>query len=134
MKKLFLIALMIIGIAITANAQVQRYRSTAFACKTINAYGTWNDWTDWQSSNLLITIDLTNDVVKIYSQVTQTYYITEYLRNFTDNSGGKQIEFKFIDQDQDRGHMRLRVETNGNSQIYIEFANCMWVYNVVRTR
>ena len=125
---------MLIGIGLSSNAQVQYYRTTAFACKTTNAYGNWTDWTDWEYSNMTITINLNNDVVKIYSPTTQTYRITQYLRNFTDNSGGKQIEFKFIDQDGDRGHMRLRVESNGNSQIYIEFANCMWVYNVVRTR
>lgn len=56
----------------------------------------------------------------------------KYVRNYTDSSGGKQLEFNFIDQDYDRGVMRLRVERNGNAQIYIDFANVMWVYNVVK--
>ena len=32
----------------------------------------------------------------------------------------------------DYGYIRLRIERNGNSQIYIDFADVMWVYNVVR--
>jgi hypothetical protein len=99
----------------------------------MNNYGRWNNWTDWESSNVLITINFTTDVVKIYSPKTQIYKIIEFTRRFTDNSGGSQVEFKFIDQDYDRGTMRLRIERNGNSQLYVEFADIIWVYNVRRT-
>ena len=113
-------------------AQTHSYRTTEFAYKQVNSYGRWTNWTSWEDSDMLITINFSTDIVKIYSPVTQTYRITEFVRDFTDSSGGKQVEFNFIDQDGDRGSMRLRIERNGNSQIYIEFANVMWVYNVVR--
>ena len=114
------------------NAQTYSYRSTEFAYKYVNDYGKWTDWSDWERSNILITINFNTDIVKIYSPKTQTYHITEFVRNYTDNSGGQQVEFRFVDQDYDRGTMRLRIESNGNSQIYIDFSNLMWVYNVVR--
>ena len=80
-----------------------------------------------------MTIDFNDDCITIYSSKTQVYQITECARQFTDSSGGRQVEFAFVDQDDDKGHIRLRIEANGNSQVYIEFNNIMWVYNVKRT-
>ena len=132
MKRFLLMLVMVLSFA-AADAQIQYYRTTGFAYKYVNSYGRWTNWTDWQSSDMVITINFNTDVVKIYSPQTQTYRILEHTRNFTDSSGGKQVEFKFIDQDGDRGSMRLRIERNGNSQLYVEFSNIIWVYNVVKT-
>lgn len=128
MKK-FLISLFILIGSLSINAQTYYYKTFQFAYKY-----TYSNWSNWESSDMLVTIDYSNDLVKIYSPNTQTYKITQYVRNYTDTSGGQQVEFKFIDQDYDRGTMRLRIERNGNSQIYIEFADIMWVYNVRRVR
>jgi hypothetical protein len=133
MKKFLLMLMMVFSFTV-ANAQIQFYRTTSFAYKTANDYGRWTNWSDWEDSDMLVMFNLSGDLVKIYSPKTQTYRITKYVRNFTDSSGGKQVEFKFIDQDNDNGTMRLRIETNGNSQIYIQFSNVIWVYNVVRTQ
>ena len=137
MKKILLTLVMMLTLSFVmpqeAQAQLQTYKTTAYAFKKTNANGIWSSWSDWQASNMVMTINFDNDVVKIYSPKTQTYRITEFVRNFTDSSGGKQVEFRFIDQDGDRGAMRLRIETNGNSQVYIEFSNIIWVYNVRRT-
>lgn len=111
-------------------AQVYSYRTTEFAYKEVNSYGNWTNWSSWEPSNIPMTIDFGNDLVVIYSNTKQIYQIIEHVRNYTDNSGGTQMEFRFIDQDGDRGTMRLRIERNGNSQVYIEFSNIMWVYNV----
>lgn len=129
MKKLITITLCLL--CINLNAQTYYYRTTQFAIKYKTAYG-WTDWSDWQYSNMLVTIDFNSDIVRIYSNSPQRYRITQYIRNYRDNSGGVQAEFRFIDQDNDRGTMRLRIESNGNSQIYIDFADVMWVYNVIR--
>lgn len=134
MKRLLLLFLMALSIGVSiANAQTYFYRTTEFAYKQTNDYGHWSNWSDWEDSDMLITINFTTDVVVIYSPTTQRYKIIQYVRNYTDDKGGKQVEFKFIDQDGDRGTMRLRIERNGNSQLYIEFSNVMWVYNVRRT-
>lgn len=135
MKKLLIVLLFVFGICgfgLQANAQVYSFKTTGFASKYVTDRGVWTKWSDWQPSHLLITMDLNNDLVTIYSQRTQIYKVTEYVRQFTDESNGTQLEFKFIDQDMDYGVLRLRRETNGNNQMYIEFSNIMWVYNVIR--
>ena len=133
MKKFILTFLLMISV-LSVSAQIYTYRTTDFAIKKVNSYGNWTQWSDWEPSDMVMTINLNNDVVKIYSPSPQTYTITDYVRNYTDNSGGRQMEFRFIDQDYDRGTMRLRIERNGNSQVYIEFTDVIWVYNVRRVR
>lgn len=132
-KFLFLLILMLgIGLA-SADAQTYYYRTTSFAYKYANSYGNWTNWSDWQESSLRISIDFDNDVIKIFSPKTQVYVVVSRGERYTDASGGSQIIFSVIDQDGDRGSIRFRVERNGNSQLYVDFADAMWVYNVVKT-
>ena len=116
---------------VAANAQVQYYRSTAYA--QANVYNGRYVWSDWQSSNMTITINLNTDMITIYSPRTQIYRVVSAGDAYNDSNGGRQVSFKVIDQDGDRGTIRLRIESNGNSQIYVDFSNVAWVYNVVRT-
>lgn len=133
MKKYLLILLCFISIS--GYAQVQWYRTTQYAEATIinNRYY----WGDWESSNMRLCIDIGNDQIIVYSPRTQIYQVYGVYNNgqpYVDDSGGTNIKFYVIDQDYDRGNIRLRVEKNGNSQIYIDFSNVAWVYNVVRTQ
>lgn len=136
MKKILSLLMLIFTLSIVApqaaDAQVYYYKTTAYAYKKVNSYGNWNNWSEWMKSNMTMTINFNTDVVTINSPKKQVYRITEFIRNFTDSSGGRQVELSFIDQDGDRGHMRLRIETNGNSQVYVEYANLMLVWNVRR--
>ena len=106
------------------------FKTTSFSMKQQTNNGSWTEWTDWEKSDMYITMNLETDVVKIFSPQTQVYHITQHVKNYTDSSGGKQAEYKFIDQDGDVGSLRLRIERNNNMQIYIDFADIMWVYNV----
>lgn len=125
--------LLVLGFA-TADAQVQYYRTTAYAeAKIYNGVYTWGDW---QDSNMLLVINLNTDVIKIYSPTQQIYMVYGTYKNgdaYTDSSGGRNVKFYVIDQDGDKGEIRLRIESNGNSQVYVDFKNVAWVYNVVRT-
>ena len=130
MKRFLMIFALLLSI-VAANAQVQYYRSTAYA--QANVYNGRYVWSDWQSSNMTITINLNTDMITIYSPRTQIYRVVSTGDAYNDSNGGRQVSFKVIDQDGDRGTIRLRIESNGNSQIYVDFSNVAWVYNVVRT-
>lgn len=109
-------------------AQTQWYKATEFSYKL-----SYTDWSDWESVDISIKIDLTNDIVTIYSQDIQIYKVIQQVESPYD-SLGKQVKFLVIDQDYDRGYLRLRIENSGRSQIYIDFADISWVYNVRRTQ
>lgn len=125
MKKL-VIALILVFSAFISQAQVYTYRTTDFAYKE-----QYRSWTEWQKSNIKLTINFNTDTVIIYSEKVQVYKITQYVKEYYDVSGGQTVEFRFVDQDRDRGTMRLRIDPYGTSQIYIDFSNISWVYNIV---
>lgn len=139
MKKYLTILFMLICFGIFGNveatAQTQWYRTTAYA--HANVYNGNYVWGDWQSSDMNISINLTTDVITIYSPRTQIYRVYGVYNNgnvYSDNSGGHNLMFYVYDQDGDKGRVRLRVEQSGNSQIYVDFSNVAWVYNVRRTQ
>lgn len=132
MKK-FLIIMMMSLVGLFATAETQWYKATSYAYKYINSYGYWTNWTDWISCSVNIKFEIDDDIIVIYSNKTQIYAIYSGGQRYKDSSGGEQMKFNVIDQDYDKGTIRLRIERNGNSQIYVDFANVAWVYNVVRT-
>lgn len=95
-----------------------------------NGYGgSWTEWSPWEKTSVKIEIDIDNDLIIIYSASTQYYKIYDGPSIYED-SYGYQVKFWMIDQDDDRGTLRIRKQNNGVSQIYIDFKNVQWVYNV----
>jgi hypothetical protein len=127
MKKIILGIILTLFMSIPSFSQIINFKATSVAIKEVGYR-----WSDWQKCDILITFNLKTDKVVIYSRSIQIYKVITQGQNFIDESGGEQVKYKVIDQDDDLGSMRLRVETNGNSQIYIDFADVSWVYNVIR--
>ena len=133
MKKFIVLLFLMFGLFSVTDTYAQTYKYRAFsAAYKYKQNGYWTDWTDWERVSTLITIDYDNDVIRIYANVPQVYVIYDYDGSFKDNSGGQQVQFSVIDQDYDKGKIRLRIETNGNSQLYVEFADVILVWNVVK--
>ena len=135
-KHLFLTLLMFFTMLGTSVAQnIQWYKTTAFASQTYNYYTqSWNDWTSWEKSSMNLNFDLSSDVMGIYSPQIQGYTVFNVGNAYTDTSGGHQVKFNARNGNGDRVDIRLRIEKNGNSQIYVDYADMRWVYNVVRTQ
>lgn len=119
--------------SISCYSQEMQFRTTQYAeASVVNGRYYWSDWYD---SDMNLCINLNTDRITIYSPRIQIYQVYGAYNNgesYTDSSGGVNVKFYVIDQDYDLGSIRLRVEKNGNSQIYIDFSNIAWVYNVVR--
>lgn len=130
MRRLVIIILFGLLCIRAAQAQTQWYKATEFAVRVVDN-GRWTDWSDWASVNIKIKFDIDNDMIIIYSNETQIYKILESVDPPYD-PGGVSIKFRVIDQDYDKGSLRLRVQNNGTSQIYIDFADVSWVYNVIK--
>lgn len=134
MKKIiFLITLMLVTFTQTIKADVYEFKTTAYARATVNN-GCYT-WTDWKSSNMKIVMNGNTDKIIVYSPRTQIYKIYGAYNDanpYTDNDGGQTVKFYVTDQDGDYGHVRLRIAPNGTYQIYVDFNDCAWVYNVIK--
>ena len=131
MKRLVSVILLFFSIYCYAGDSIRYYETTSFSMKKV-VKGEWTDWSEWEESGMIITMNLTKDVVEILSPKAQIYNITENKGLYFDQEDGRNVNFSFVDQDGDKGTMRLRIEKNGNSQMYIEYANVMWVYNLIQ--
>lgn len=135
MKKLILVLIFFCSFlgSFAQSNSVLWFRTTEFAWMYMNEYGSWSGWSDWEKSNMKVKIDLNRDQVIIYSSEIQIYNVIEQVEAPYDPKG-QQVKFRIIDQEEDYGYLRLRVENSGNCQIYIDFADLRWVYNVVKVQ
>ena len=133
MKKFLLALLMVLGVATVANAQVTKYRATSFSYKMQQSNGSWTDWSSWESSSVLIVVNTNNDSVQIYSKETQEFDILKVVSDWhNDGDGGQQFEVACVDKDGLRCHMRFRKLNSGDMQLYVDYSDCMYVYNIVQ--
>lgn len=128
MKKSIILFILVIFGTITSIAQTISFRSTSFTYKYSNSYS----WSKSEPSNMLITMDFSNDIITIFSPVIQYYKIIEYLGEGYDSDKDYVVKLRFVDQDGDYGIMRLIQRTSGKSELYIDFSNIHWCYSVMR--
>lgn len=125
--KIFLIVIAsLICFNLPANAETFWYRATELAIKPIGCR-----WSDWEGCNIRISINNVSGVVEVYSAKHQTYLI-QYELEAPYDSSGVTYKFQAIDEDNVYCIIRLRVETNGNSQFYVDYRDVTWVYNVIK--
>lgn len=121
MKKLISLCIVFLGITVQAQ-DVQWLKAYELA---VNYEG----WSDWEPVNIGVKIDFNKGFVKILSKQTQVYEILSQLPSMKDSSG-ENLRFRVIDQDKDIGVLMFRLQNNGTKQIYLEFDDIGWVYNV----
>ena len=125
--KRILITLVFIFVCMTTFAETLRFRSTDIAVGQRNNSGKVV-WGEWQTCKVIITIDLDNDFIKVYSDKEQNYVIVESIDSYKDKSGGNSLDFKAIDEEGIECTVRLRIESDGRAQLYAFYSNIAWVY------
>ena len=132
MKRIVLILIALFSVSsVFADSNIRYYKSTHFSYKTLNNDGSWTDWTKWETSDVLITMNFDEDVIFIYTPTIQSYKIFGYTERYYDDNGGVQVAMPCYNKDGVKGVIRLRISENGYSQLYVEFANIQWVYTVI---
>ena len=78
MKKFILSFLLVFGLlsASSLSAQTYYYKTFQFSIK-YKTNGVWSNWSDCESSNMTLTIDLDRDVITVYSEKRQIYKVLE---------------------------------------------------------
>ena len=133
MKK-FLIVMLLSFVGLFASAESIWFRAYNYAIKYKTEYNRNNStgWSSYEKCDVAIEFKLDDDMIIIYSNKTQAYVIYEDAGTYNDSDGGKQQGYYVIDQDYDKGMIRLRIARDGTSQLYVDFNDVGWVYNVVR--
>ncbi len=131
MKKLLLIIALLVGMAFTAGAEALKYKSTDIAVRTTDDNGNWGEWSDWEDCSVLVVINTDNDVISIYSSEPQEFDVYDAGEGFVkDAKDGQTWTLKCVDADGLRCEIRLRVQSNGQTQLYVDYSNLSVVYNI----
>ena len=120
MKRWVSVILFFFSMCCYAGDSIRYYETTSFSYKRI-VNGEWTDWSEWKDSGMIITLNMTKDVIEILSPKAQIYNITEYNDFYIDKDGGRTAKFSFVDQEGYKGVIRLRIEKDGNYLIRIVY-------------
>jgi hypothetical protein len=126
------LAILLLIFTSSAFGQVYKMRSTSLSSKyKINNYR-WSDWSEAEEASILMTIDMNKDRIIIYSKETQIYDIAEYEGKTTDDDGDDFISYYCVNEEGITCRVRLAKlnSQNGRNQIYIDFSDFRFVYNV----
>ncbi len=136
MKKSFLkiIGLLVILSFISTNGygQVHKLRTTSFNFRQkINEYK-WSEWVEETEASVLITFDLTNDRITIYSNEKQVYDIAEFEGSTVDKDGDDVYSYYCVDESGQTCRVKwLKLNSqNGRMQLYVYYSDLNWLYNV----
>jgi hypothetical protein len=130
--KSFGLMLVLLTLSSAAFGQVYKMKSSSFASKyQINDYK-WSEWSEASESSVLITIDLNKQRITIYSQTKQVYDIAENEGKTTDDDGDDFYSYYCVNEDGLTCRIRLAKlnSQNGRNQIYVDFSDMKWMYNV----
>lgn len=122
--------LLLLCSTVFCSADILKLQATHLAYKYQNDYGYWSDWTEWESTSVLIVINTDTERVNIYSAEPQEYDIYDAGNEEYDSDGGTTTKFQCIDKSGLRCTMRIREQSNGQLQLYIDYSDFMFVYNV----
>ena len=132
LTKTFGLMIVLLTFSVTAFGQVYKLKSTSFSSKyKINDYR-WSEWSEATETSVLITFDLDKERITIYSKTTQVYDIAEYEGKTTDEDGDDFYSYYCVNQDGATCRVRLaRLNSqNGRNQVYVDFSDMKWMYNV----
>lgn len=130
MKKLFIL-LSLLAINFSICAEVTKFTAYEFSYKTHDEYSNyWTDWSRWEKCNILVVVNFDANRINIYSSTPQEFDIIQYYDIYTDNDGDTVLKHECVDADGVRCTVRIIIRQDGTKQLYCDYSNVMYVYNM----
>ena len=134
MKKFKLIVLLlflIIGVQ-KMNAQVYKFVATGFSVLEKEEKGNWGKWSDYETTNIVIALDLDKKRIVVYSKEIQFYNINKFDKKI-ENDDDLIFPFSCIDIDNEPFTISFitRKKQANRKQLYINQKDVILVYNIV---
>ena len=134
MKKFKLIVLLlflIIGVQ-KMNAQVYKFVATGFSVLEKEEKGNWGKWSDYETTNIVIALDLDKKRIVVYSKEIQFYNINKFDKKIENDD---DLIFPFSCKDIDGEPFTIsfitRKKQDYRKQLYINQKDVILVYNIV---
>ena len=128
----FGLMIVLLTFSATSFGQVYKLKSTSLSSKYQLNDGSWTDWSEATETSVLMTFDINKQRITIYSKKTQVYDIAEYEGQTTDEDGDDFYSYYCVNEDGITCRVRFaRLNSqNGRNQVYVDFSDMLWMYNV----
>jgi hypothetical protein len=133
MKKFKIIVLFITLFGVQKlDAQVYKYVATGFSVLEKDEKDNWGKWSDYQTTNIIISLDLDKRRIVVYSKEIQYYNIDKFEKQI-ENDDDLIFPFSCIDIDGEPFTISFitRKKQDYRKQLYINQKDVILVYNIV---
>ena len=133
MKYNGIIFIILVLISTVSFSQVIKLKAFEIAFKYKNdKTQRWDQWSDWEDVDILVTIDSDPQRIKIFSEKEQIYDIIKYKGETTDSDGDITSEWICVNEDGRKCGVRIvKLNSHNNiQQLYVDFADFIFVYNI----
>lgn len=112
-------------------SQIYKFKTSGVSVLEKNERGKWENWSDLQLVNVLVSLDTDKSRIVIYSEVIQLFEIIEYEPTEENDS---DVVYSFSCKDNNGDDCTLSIITRKNQdnrkQLYINYGNRIIVYNI----
>jgi hypothetical protein len=112
-------------------SQIYKFKTSGVSVLEKNERGKWENWSDLQLVNVLVSLDTDKSRIVIYSEVIQLFEIIEYQPTEENDS---DVVYSFSCKDNNGDDCTLSIITRKNQdnrkQLYINYGNRIIVYNI----
>jgi hypothetical protein len=113
-------------------AQVYKFVATGFSVMEKDEKDNWGKWSDYQTTNIMIALDLDKKRIVVYSKEIQFYNIESFEKK-VENDDDLIFPFGCIDIDNEPFTISFitRKKQDNRKQLYINQKDVILVYNIV---
>lgn len=127
-----LIVLFILGTGFQkAYSQPIRFKTSSVSFTDKDEKGSWNEWSDFVKTNVLITVDAKKNLIVVNSAEVQSFKIKSY-GEIQDNDEVNIVPFECIDNKFSKCTIFIitKKKENNRMQFYINYNEVKFVYNI----
>jgi len=127
-----LIVLFIIGTGFQkAYSQPIRFKASSVSFTDKDEKGSWNEWSDFVKTNVLITVDAKKNLIVVNSAEVQSFKIKSY-GEIQDNDEVNIVPFECVDDKFSKCTIFIitKKKENNRMQFYINYNEVKFVYNI----
>lgn len=138
MKSRFLIITMFAVMSLFAMpesvfGQVYKLKATSTQTRTKKENGKWTQWSSKVKANMLITIDSDKERITIYTEPKKVYDVIKNKGESFSKNGNEIQALGCVDRYGKNCTVRLlQVKNTNNFQVYVDYSNKTYVYNVYK--
>lgn len=115
----------------TSYSQPIRFKTSSVSFTDKDDKGTWNEWSDFVKTNVLITVDAKKNLIVVNSSEVQSFKIKAY-GEIQDNEETNIVPFECVDNKFSKCTLFIitKKKENNRMQLYINYNEVKFVYNI----